>query len=889
MLKNIGHLFLFILCSKLSYAVSWSSLESKKDKIYFSQDYKKLAQECLSSIQSFTPVLEDFTGNRLDFKTPYLLEDYGNYINGFTDSIKRQISLSARQPSLASVADLISVSGENWCESVAIHEAVHMHHTTKTDGFILILRNIFGNIMQPNIFSPQWFTEGLAVYGESHFISPFTGRLNTGYFKSLIKAQARDGLMPTVDQAMYLPVDYPGRLSWYLYGSVFVEYLINKYGVNKVSEFIESYGASVPILYFNHDVESVFGKNLSDLWQDWVLFEENKSKSYVIDGIPMIHKGQWLTQFTYNEGKIYYVKNKTYNPAYGKKYFIARLIELDPETLLERTIFESDREFKAKIKRYKNKIYYSLNDLESGYNNVNQRGFGAVSSLYVFDLSSNQNQKIYKGLFRDFEVLDENNFLFIEDNPDLLTSSLMSFDKANKKKIQRESFEIFIGSINLFDDIIVFSAKDNKSNYNLYEYSAKSKVLNIIQKSPYIQATPFVSGDNIYFTSTYNGELSIIKHNKKTKVTSQPLEGSSSFSPFLSEDGNTVYFLAVDAYGISIYKRPLSIGNTLKVQKKENKAKESHVLNSINDKTSISYKKTDYSLSSFELKPFYRFLPQYFNFDKGKKELGLAFEGSNILKTLSYQAILGFNFSKSKPLYNFSLGTLLYNPLSLNLSFGNLDDNPLLTFTGNYPLYKSTGFIKALSLGLSSISEFNNKIKEGLGPEIGLALGWPGFMFSTSYGLEYYPLQENRQSIIGHMMKAQASQLLFTDFNLQGQFFWEYNQEFLGRYDDIIIIRGQSKRKEANRYFVASFDLSYHIATIRKGFTFFPYGFLDNIYGSVFLDYLNYGRVNKDYSYGIELKADNSLLFNYPLLIGLRSSFDRRFHPCFEVFVKSIL
>jgi hypothetical protein len=307
------------------------------------------------------------------------------------------------------------------------------------------------------------------------------------------------------------------------------------------------------------------------------------------------------------------------------------------------------------------------------------------------------------------------------------------------------------------------------------------------------------------------------------------------------------------------------------------------------DNSLFSFKETDYSLSSNELKPFTRFLPQYYNFNKGKKELGFVFEGSNILKTLSYQALLGFNFSQNRVLYNLSLGSLILNPVNLNLTIGNLSQSPLLIFKGDYPVYKSTGLIKALSLELSSISEFKTKVKEGLGSQMGIALGWAGFKFSMSYDLEYYPLDSSRKSQIGHMMQSQASQLIFDDLNLQGQLFWEYNQEFLGRYDNTLIIRGRSVRKEANSYFVASSDLSYHIATVRQGFDFFPYGFLDNIYASLFFDYLHYGRAGVDYSYGLELKADNSLMFHYPLLLGLRTSFDKKFHPCFEIFFESSL
>lgn len=116
---------------------------------------------------------------------------------------------------------------EDWMRGLVFHEFTHITHLDHTRGFLDVGRKIFGTIAKvPASITPRWFTEGIAVWSESHLING--GRLNNPLFrKELLIQFLRNEYCSTID-CLDAPGVYPGGQLAYWAGAHFIEYVEGK-------------------------------------------------------------------------------------------------------------------------------------------------------------------------------------------------------------------------------------------------------------------------------------------------------------------------------------------------------------------------------------------------------------------------------------------------------------------------------------------------------------------------------------------------------------------------------------------------------------------------------------------------------------------------------------
>lgn len=116
---------------------------------------------------------------------------------------------------------------EDWLKGLVLHEFVHITHLDQTRGYLDAGRQIFGSIAKlPANLVPRWFTEGIAVWGESHLMNG--GRLHSPMFrKELLIQFLREDYCDRID-CLDDPGVYPqGQLAYWA-GAHFIEYLEQK-------------------------------------------------------------------------------------------------------------------------------------------------------------------------------------------------------------------------------------------------------------------------------------------------------------------------------------------------------------------------------------------------------------------------------------------------------------------------------------------------------------------------------------------------------------------------------------------------------------------------------------------------------------------------------------
>lgn len=155
----------------------------------------------------------------------------------------------------------------DWLESVITHELTHIFHLDRARGLWRTAQKVFGRnpYFFPAAYQPVWFTEGLAVYEESHLTTG--GRLRGAAHVSLVRAAAAENQLLRLDQvslgASRFPVGAP-----YVYGSLFLDHLARTLGDSAVRQLVEAQAGALPLL-IDRSARSVLGRSVRELYMQW--------------------------------------------------------------------------------------------------------------------------------------------------------------------------------------------------------------------------------------------------------------------------------------------------------------------------------------------------------------------------------------------------------------------------------------------------------------------------------------------------------------------------------------------------------------------------------------------------------------------------------------------
>lgn len=126
----------------------------------------------------------------------------------------------------------------------------------------------------PRWYAPRWYQEGIACFMET-WMNGGVGRSLGGYDEAYFRTRVKDG------QEFYSVVgletegttsDVEQGTTAYLYGTRFVNYLVYKYGYDKLIAFYNRTEDSKRS--YVKQFESVYGKGLREVWTEWMEYEK---------------------------------------------------------------------------------------------------------------------------------------------------------------------------------------------------------------------------------------------------------------------------------------------------------------------------------------------------------------------------------------------------------------------------------------------------------------------------------------------------------------------------------------------------------------------------------------------------------------------------------------
>ena len=596
--KHILYIVVIVLICAVSPVVSasifgWNVYESDYFVVFYPQGYKYQAEEVLYYLEKYRQDTMDLVGNENDFKTLVILQDAGLESNGAAVAANHKIHIFTNNPSTLSRME--GFEGYNsWFKQVAVHEMTHLAQVSNASGLIGQIAKVGGGIYSPNLHTPLWMKEGIAVYSESR-LNEYEGRLNNGYYDSFIASRVQTDQIPNLMELTYGD-------DVYIYGAKFIDYLSKEYGEEKLSEFFKEHsnnlwaypGGYLPAMGIDSSANQVFDKSFPQLYEEWVEYEKVQFQDWDMNAQQIINNREGkISKLAKYEDKLYYIKDKVYKPAPYTQIYKPAIMEYDIKNEKETEIDELESGSNASLQVVDNKIYYSTK-------------VSGIGVLYSYNLETGDTEGHSFGIFKDFFVMDNGDIIYVKDAYDGYGSEIWKFDADDDSSTGINK----IGKVNqLISEIIVYKdsyivvSKERFGSWNInylqddQEDSDNFSVEKIIN-SPYLEKSIKLVGNTLNFTANYNNNYAIYQYNlsedELTKVT------SVSYASDGLVDDEKVYFVGVTNQGEGIYQTELK---PQKYPLPEEEQLEEFDMNIVNKEEKDAFSKS----LSYLFKPYVRF------------------------------------------------------------------------------------------------------------------------------------------------------------------------------------------------------------------------------------------------------------------------------------------
>lgn len=661
----------FILFSNKVFAVdpglSWKTIENEHLYVHYADGNKAIAERALAiaeaAHQRFTKELNWIPKE----KTHVVLSDETDLPNGFATPIffNRTVIYLAPPTSINTLEDF-----DDWLSTLIFHEYVHIVHLDKSSGSPEYLRKIFGRflLLFPNLFQPSWVIEGLATYKET-YLERGIGRGQSTMFASMMREEVANGLSPI--SHVNLPVKtWPAGTTRYLYGVYFMTFIVEKYGEDKLQEWVEGYSNNLIPFFINTNAEQTMGHNLTPLWEEFQQWLEEKFQPQIaaIQAKGVTEATQLSTDayrtdsvraFSTKAGdEVYYVRNGGYKRA--------SLMHIDANGNKEELIglnYGGDLDVHAEAG-----LLLTQNEICNNYT--------TYKDIYLYDKDNNELERLTecgRYLFASW-FPDGKQMVAVHHNATRFELRLLDKRAHLKEVLWRASNDEIIGQIDVSPDgkQIVASLWRRGSGWNLELFDLVDRSWKKITTGVSIVANPQFSPDgNLLFSMEGNGVYNLHRYYSATRKVEQitNLIGGAFQSSQASLSGD-IYYAGYSAEGYAIYKLTDPDVFAEPVTFEDNQLK-------LIDYSITSHQQKDYSALS-NMYPRWWF-PE-FQFSEQRSEFGVTTMGNDALGLHNYSIAASYDTKLNQPagelsyayVNRFFLSAVRLNEITLDTS-GNIN------------------------------------------------------------------------------------------------------------------------------------------------------------------------------------------------------------------------
>lgn len=397
-----------------NHHVDWRTYESAHFFVHFEKRNEKSVSHLAKILEPIYDSLTSKFDSELKGKVHIVFSDKSDESNGLSTPIPyNTIYLYVAPPSDDSGLDYY----DDWLKMLIAHELTHTVHLNQRNGIHKWLSYIFGTIVVPNAIQQQWGLEGLAQLEETRETTKGRGR--SPLVASMIRTSALEKNFLPIDRATYWNGSYPYGGGAYIYGIGFYEFLVRKFGEQKIYDFTRLTSESIVPGFLNFKTAKIFGTSFSRLWKQWQEEEEREAVA--------------IAPYFEEPSKVINIESAGKRieglPTWDDRFKTLYAVVVDPDQgrmLIKYVFSESDvpqaevlqKKFSGtSLSRSHNQLFYSKNSFVSRSQ--------SSKDIWTFDLDSKQEKRITRGL-RLRDPIERDGILYAVKIDDL-KSEIISF------------------------------------------------------------------------------------------------------------------------------------------------------------------------------------------------------------------------------------------------------------------------------------------------------------------------------------------------------------------------------------------------------------------------------------------------------------------------------
>ncbi len=286
------------------------STDKEVDYIY-PEEYAPLMPNMKAYQKEVMQEYEKEFGFKLDDKMSVGVASSNNQI---ANAFSTQIPFNMQVFYGAGVGYVDYFSTTSWLKTLVIHETAHNFQLNPKENFVSktshkILGNnpisflgLFPLFAVPNVLENSFVLEGNAVMNESRFGNG--GRLFSGYALAEVVAMAKAGVIRP--ELMYnATLEFPYGEKAYLVGGFFQQFLVEKYGLEKVNGYFKTFSTQ-PLPFFTSAMfKKQYGKSFKVLLKEFVEALKNKHNGFTPTQGELLARSQIFTPLNRKDNEIY--------------------------------------------------------------------------------------------------------------------------------------------------------------------------------------------------------------------------------------------------------------------------------------------------------------------------------------------------------------------------------------------------------------------------------------------------------------------------------------------------------------------------------------------------------------------------------------------------------
>ena len=260
---------------------NWRVVNTEHFRIIYPQELDSVASRIANHAEWAYQGLEAQFDEAPRATIDIVVSDHSDMSNGFATVIPwNRITLLASPP----MEGFELAYFDNWLELVVTHELTHIFHLDRRGTAGGVVKAIFGRPpvgwpIFPNRTLPRWTIEGLATYYESLLTD--AGRVRGTFHDMVLRTAALEERFETLQQVSGESELWPAGNRPYIYGSMFIAYLAEKYGRDRITSFARAIDGQFLPFRINAAATQAFGVSFTDAFSAWTHTVTNRYMALV--------------------------------------------------------------------------------------------------------------------------------------------------------------------------------------------------------------------------------------------------------------------------------------------------------------------------------------------------------------------------------------------------------------------------------------------------------------------------------------------------------------------------------------------------------------------------------------------------------------------------------